>query len=107
MEIFIVWGVYIHFELIMHLKKHERLCNNHDYFGTAMPAEDKNILKYNHVEKSLKVVNIIYMDLESLLIKQLHKIILKNHIQKKSLWLFNKFSQIIQIESYRQLIRNQ
>ena len=35
-----------------------------------MPSEDENILKYNHGEKLLKVVNIIYMDLESLLIKQ-------------------------------------
>ena len=35
-----------------------------------MPAEDKNILKYNPGEKSLKAANIIYMDLESLLIKQ-------------------------------------
>ena len=35
-----------------------------------MPAEDKNILKYNPGEKSLKVAKIIYMDLESLLIKQ-------------------------------------
>ena len=51
------------------LKKHERLCNNHDYCGIVMPAEDKNILKYNPGEKSLKAANIIYMDLESLLIK--------------------------------------
>ena len=29
-----------------------------------MPAEDKNILKYNPGEKTLKVANIIYMDLE-------------------------------------------
>ena len=35
-----------------------------------MPAEDKNISKYNAGEKSLKVANIIYMDLKSLLIKQ-------------------------------------
>ena len=34
-----------------------------------MPAEDKNILKYNPGEKSLKAANIIYMDLESLSIK--------------------------------------
>ena len=52
------------------LKDHERLCNNHDYCGIAMPAEDKNILKYNLGEKSLKEANIIYLDLESLLIKQ-------------------------------------
>ena len=35
-----------------------------------MPTEDKNILKYNYGEKSLKVANRIYMDLEPLLIKQ-------------------------------------
>ena len=35
-----------------------------------MPTEDKNILKYNPGEKSLKVANIIYMDVESLLIKK-------------------------------------
>ena len=51
------------------LKKHERLCNKHDYCEIVMPTEDKNILKYNHREKSLKVANIIYLDTESLLIK--------------------------------------
>ena len=35
-----------------------------------MPDEDKNILKYNHGEKSLKVASIIYADLECLLIKK-------------------------------------
>ena len=35
-----------------------------------MPAEGKNILKYNPGEKTLEVANIIYIDLESLLIKQ-------------------------------------
>ena len=52
------------------LKKHERLCNNHDYCEIVMPTEDKNILKYKSGEKSLKVPTIIYLDLESLLIKQ-------------------------------------
>ena len=51
------------------LKKHKRLCNKHDYCEIVMPTEDKNILKYNHREKSLKVANIIYLDTESLLIK--------------------------------------
>ena len=45
------------------LRKHERLCDNHDYCNIVMPTEDKNILKYNHGEKSLKVANVIYMDL--------------------------------------------
>ena len=34
-----------------------------------MPTKDKNILKYNHGEKSLKVANVIYLDTESLLLK--------------------------------------
>ena len=34
-----------------------------------MPPKDKNILKYNYGEKSLKVANIFYLDFESLLTK--------------------------------------
>ena len=52
------------------LKKHERLCETYDYCGIVMPTEDKNILKYDPGEKSLKVANIIYMDLESLIKQQ-------------------------------------
>ena len=52
------------------LKKHERFCNNHDYCRTDMPTKDKSIIRYNHGEKSLKVPAAIYLDLESLLVKQ-------------------------------------
>ena len=52
------------------LKKHEILCNNHDYCEIVMLTEDKNILKYNHGVKSLKVANVFHLDTESLLIKQ-------------------------------------
>ena len=51
------------------LKRHERLCNNHKYCEIKITAKDKNILKYNSGENSLKVSNIFYLDLESLLIK--------------------------------------
>ena len=51
------------------IKKHERLCNNHDYCQLIMPSKNKNILKYNHEEKSLKVANLIYFDIETLSIK--------------------------------------
>ena len=51
------------------LKKHERLCDNHDYCDIVMPSKDQNILKYNSGEKSLKAANLIYFDLESLSIK--------------------------------------
>ena len=49
------------------LKKHERVCNDHDY--VEMPNEDNKILKYNHGEKSLKAPAIIYADLDCLLEK--------------------------------------
>ena len=49
------------------LKRHERVCNNHDYCHVDMPQEGKNILKYHHGDKSLRVPFIIYADLECLL----------------------------------------
>ena len=51
------------------LKKHERVCNDHDYSYVEMPNEDNKSLKYNHGEKSLKVPFIIYADVECLLEK--------------------------------------
>ena len=38
------------------LKKHEKVCNDHDYCYVEMPNEDNKILKYNHGEKSLKAL---------------------------------------------------
>ena len=52
------------------LKKHERVCNNHDYCYIDMPEKGKNILKYNPGDKSLKALFIIYADLECLLKKK-------------------------------------
>ena len=49
------------------LKKHEKVCKDHDYCYVKMPDEDKKILKYNPGEKSLKVPFMIYADLECLL----------------------------------------
>ena len=51
------------------LKKHKKVCENHDYCNVEMPEEDNKILKYNQGEKSMKVPFIIYDDLESLLAK--------------------------------------
>ena len=48
----------------MHLKKHERLCENNDYCNAEMPTKSNKILKYNHGEKSLKTPFIIHVDLE-------------------------------------------
>ena len=51
------------------LKKHEKVCNNHDYCYVEMSNEDNKILKYNHGEKSMTHPFINYADLECLLKK--------------------------------------
>ena len=51
------------------LKKHEKVCNAHDYCYVEMPNEDNKILKCNLWEKSLKAPAIIYADLKCLLEK--------------------------------------
>ena len=45
-------------------------CNNHDYCHVDMPEEGKDILKYRHRNKSLKVPFKNYADLECLLKKE-------------------------------------
>ena len=51
------------------LRKHEKVCENHDFCNLKMPDEDNKILKYLSGEKSLKVPFVIYADLECLLKK--------------------------------------
>ena len=50
------------------LKKHGRVCNNHDYCRVDMPKEHEKI-KCSPGDKSLKALFIIYVDLECLLKK--------------------------------------
>ena len=50
------------------LKKHKNVCKDHDYCDVEIPDKD-NILKYNRGEKSMKVLFIIYANMESLLEK--------------------------------------
>ena len=50
------------------LKRHERVCNNHDYCRIDMPKENEKI-KYLPGEKSLKAPFIAYVDLECILKK--------------------------------------
>ena len=51
------------------LTKHEKACNDHDYCYAEIPNEYNKILKYDHGEKSLKALFMIYADLECLLEK--------------------------------------
>ena len=51
------------------LKKHYNVCKNCDYFYVEIPNECNEILKYIHVEKSIKVPFNIYAGLEPLLKK--------------------------------------
>ena len=50
------------------LRKPEKVCNNHDYCRIDMSKEHEKI-KYSPREKSLKVLFIVYADLECLLKK--------------------------------------
>ena len=80
------------------LKKHVKVCNDHDYCCVEMPDEDKKILKYNYGEKSIRVLFIIYADLECLLENcTLVKIILKNLIQRKKLSMHPMIIHCLQI----------
>ena len=65
------------------LKKHEKICNGYHYCCVEMPDKDDKILKYNHGEKPLKALLMIYADLECLL-EKMHscQIILKNLTEK-------------------------
>ena len=51
------------------LKKHKKVCENHDYCYVEMPDEYNKILKYNKGQKSMRVPLIIIADLECLLEK--------------------------------------
>ena len=48
------------------LKKHEKVCNDHDYCYVEIHNEDNKILKYSHGEKSMKAPAKIYADSECL-----------------------------------------
>ena len=45
-------------------KKQEKVWRDHDYYYVQMSDNDKKILIYNPGEKSLKVLFIVYTDLE-------------------------------------------
>ena len=51
------------------LEKHLKMCENHNYCHVEMPNENNKIIKYNQGEKSIKLLFIIYADLECLLEK--------------------------------------
>ena len=51
------------------LKKHEKICKNHDFCNLKMPDVDNKILESKPEKKSLKHPFIIYADLECLLLK--------------------------------------
>ena len=51
------------------LEAHKKICENHDYWHIEMPTKNNNTIKYNHVEKSMKLLFVTYADLECLLEK--------------------------------------
>ena len=97
MEAFIVQVVFTH-RPKNKFKKHETVCNDHDYCYVEIPNEYNKILKYNHGEKSLKAPFMIYADLECLL-EKMHSCqnnAKKSYTEKKTAytyWLFIVYTQ--------------
>ena len=52
------------------LKKHELVCENHDFCEIVMPEDKDKVLKYIQGSKSLKMSYSIYVYIECLLVKQ-------------------------------------
>ena len=75
------------------LKRHERVCNNHDYCCINMPKEHEKI-EYLPGEKSLKASFLVYIDLECLL-----KTILS--CQNNSENSYTKKSKILKTQTFR------
>ena len=57
------------YRTISKLKKHEKICENHDFCHLKMPDADNNILQSKPGKKSLKNAFTVYADLECLLLK--------------------------------------
>ena len=49
------------------LKKHELICNDHNYCKVDFPSEKNKILSYSQGSYSLQMAHVIYGDIESLL----------------------------------------
>ena len=43
------------------VKERENVCKTHEHCYKEMPKEDKNILKYSHGEKSMKIPTIFVL----------------------------------------------
>ena len=76
------------------LKKHKRLCGNHDYGRVDMPEGGKNISKYFSGEKSLKTLFALYADFECLLIKEqsCQKNPEKSYTERKARYELSRYS---------------
>ena len=57
------------YRTISKLRKHEKICKNHDFFHLKMPHVENYILESKPGKKSLKQPFIIYADLECLSLK--------------------------------------
>ena len=78
------------------LKRHGKICRNHDFCHMIMPKENNKMLKYNRGEKSLKVSFIVYANLECILqkISAYQVIPAKCYTEKKAEHKSSGYSQV-------------
>ena len=68
-EHFYCYGCFHSFRCQSTLEKHTLLCKDHDYCKIKLTKEGKNIKKHKYGTKALRMNNMIYLDLECLLLK--------------------------------------
>ena len=68
-ENYYCYGCFDSFRCQSTLEKHKLLCKGHDYCIIKLPKEGKNIKKHKHGTKALRMNDMIYLDLECLLLK--------------------------------------
>ena len=68
-ENYYCYGCFHSFRCQSTLEKHILKCKDHKYCKIILPENDKNFKRYKHGTKSVRVNDIIYLDLECLLLK--------------------------------------
>ena len=68
-ENYCCYGCFHSFRCQSTLEKHTLKCKDHKYCKIILPEKDKNFKRYKHGTKSLRMNDIIYLDLECLLLK--------------------------------------
>ena len=69
-ENYYYFGCFHSFRCESTLEKHTQLCKDHSFCKIKLPDDDNKMKKHKYFSKALRMNDIIYLDLESLLVNQ-------------------------------------